>query len=139
MTAIFTPAPLLPLCPDRGLAPLSEIEAHRHGATARVDAVRAAFARCRRGAGDGHARHGAVAAGRVGFDDPVIAAVMAHHEHPGAAIPADNILREIRLIKSPLEVALMARAAEANAAALMAVGKAARAGARITNCRRSSG
>ena len=36
----------------------------------------------------------------------------------------------MRLIKSPLEVALMARAAEANAAALVAVAQAARAGAR---------
>ena len=69
-------------------------------------------------------------AGRIGYDDPVIAAVAEHHGHPGELVRADNSLREIRLIKSPLEVALMARAAEANVGALTAVGQAVRAGAR---------
>ena len=55
--------------------------------------------------------------------------VAARHDHPGALVQADNILREIRLIKSPLEQALMARAAKANVDALNAVGQAVRAGA----------
>lgn len=67
--------------------------------------------------------------GRVGFDHAVVAEVAERHEHPGAMVQADNILREIRLIKSPLEQALMARAARANVDALNAVGHAIRAGA----------
>ncbi len=124
----FTPAPLMTLCPDRGLAPLSGLETHRHEATAHADAARASS----RDAGAALVtamRDMGLWQGRVGFDDPVIGAVMARHDHPGAAVPADNILREIRLIKSPLEVSLMSRAAEVNAAALLAVGRAARAGA----------
>ena len=67
--------------------------------------------------------------GRIGFDHPVIAEVAARHDHPGAMVQANNILREIRLVKSPLEQALMARAARANVDALNAVGHAIRAGA----------
>ncbi|KQM19019.1 M24 family metallopeptidase [Novosphingobium sp. Leaf2] len=67
--------------------------------------------------------------GRIGYDHPVIAQVAGRHEHPGAMVQADNVLREIRLVKSPLEHALMARAAIANVDALNAVGHAVRAGA----------
>lgn len=67
--------------------------------------------------------------GRIGFDHSVIAEVATRHGHPGEMVQADNILREIRLIKSPLEQALMARAARANVDALNAVGHAIRAGA----------
>jgi Xaa-Pro aminopeptidase len=67
--------------------------------------------------------------GRIGIDHPVLAEVLARGDHPGEAVWADNILREIRLVKSPLEIALMARAAQANAAALGAVGRAVREGA----------
>jgi Xaa-Pro aminopeptidase len=119
----LSPIPLVPLCPDRGLEPMSEIETHRAQASARriVQDSGAALVSAMREKG--------LWRGRIGFDDPLIAEVMARNDHPGAAIPADNILREIRLIKSLLEVQLMARAAEANALALVAVGAAARAGA----------
>jgi Xaa-Pro aminopeptidase len=113
-----------PLCPDCGLEPLSPVEAHRAQATARqhLHDSGAALVTAMREMG--------LWSGNIGFDDPVIAEVLARRDHPGECIQADNILREVRLIKSPLEIALMARAAEANAAALVAVGHAARAGAR---------
>lgn len=120
----FTAPTLPPLCSDRGAEPLSMIEAHRAQASARkyMRDVGAALITAMRDMG--------LSGGRIGVDDPLIAEVMARHELLAGAIPADNILREIRLTKSPLEVQLMSRAAEANAAALVAVGHAARAGAR---------
>jgi Xaa-Pro aminopeptidase len=113
----------VPLCPDRLVEPLSLIERRRASAVAREDLrdCGAAIVTAIREMG--------LSGGRIGFDDPIIDEVLARHDHPGATIPADNILREIRLIKSRLEVQLMARAAEANALALVAVGAAVRAGA----------
>ncbi|WP_343614603.1 M24 family metallopeptidase [Novosphingobium sp.] len=118
----------VPMCPDRGLAPLSPLEAHRLATSAASLKERAAY----RNAG------GALVAalkacgawgGRVGWDDGVVPVVLARHDHPGEAVHAENALREIRLIKSPLEQALMARAAQANAQALAAVAQGVRAGA----------
>ncbi|MEJ6009797.1 M24 family metallopeptidase [Novosphingobium aquae] len=118
-----------PMCPDSGEVALSALERHRADALAMVDPGRGDFRDV--GAALVNAMKGmGLWRGRVGFDDPVIAAVMARHEYPGAAVPADNIVREIRLIKSPLEQALMARAAEANAQAVIAAAQTARAGAR---------
>lgn len=117
--------PVLPTCTGMHLtAP----EAHRARASA-------ALAGSERMAADaGGAIVGAMRAlglwhGRIGFDHAVIAEVAARHDHPGDLVQAENILREIRLIKSPLEQALMARAARANVDALNAVGHAIRAGA----------
>ena len=124
-----SPAPAFPLCADAGLAPLSGLETHRRGELDRVSPDHSAF----RDAGSAlvSAMKGmGLWSGRIGYDDPVIAAVMARREHPGEAVPADNAVREIRLIKSPLEQKLMARAAEANAQALLATAHAVRAGAR---------
>jgi Xaa-Pro aminopeptidase len=125
----FAPEPDFPLCPDAGGAPLSLLEAHRADALARAGQQRSGL-RDAGGALVSAMKGMGLWRGSIGFDDPVIAAVMARHEHPGEAVPADNILRNIRLIKSPLEQALMARAAEANAQALIAAAKVARAGAR---------
>ena len=112
---------------DRGMAPLTDVEVRRRSHLT--------------AATDRHAIHhdagGALAAamrdlglwrGTIGFDHAVIAAVCEHHGHPGRAIQADNILRNIRLIKSPLEIDLMRRASWANVAAVQAAGKAIRAG-----------
>lgn len=122
------PVPDGPVLPTGSSAPLTAAEHHR----AQASAALAGAERMARDAG------GAIVAamrglglwqGRIGFDSPVVAEVAARHQHPGAMVPADNILREIRLIKSPLEQALMARAARANVDALNAVGHAIRAGA----------
>lgn len=117
-----------PLCPDRGFAPLSAMEQHRFAISGAALKHRAAYR---------HAGGALVAAlrelgawgGRIGWDDPLIAGVLARHDHRGESIAADNAMREIRLIKSPQEIALMRRAADANAEALVAVAQAVRAGA----------
>ncbi|MET0364085.1 MAG: M24 family metallopeptidase [Sphingobium sp.] len=74
--------------------------------------------------------------GRIAHDHPVIASVADLHDRPGALVPADNILREIRIIKSPLELQLMRRAAQANADAVDAVMASVRAGAGYGELRR---
>jgi Xaa-Pro aminopeptidase len=120
--------PGAPVLPQRDAAPLTAAEAHRAmisgreaGAmTAHGDAG-AAIVAAMRGLGLWH--------GRIGFDHPVIAEVALRHEHPGTLVQADNVLREIRLVKSPLEHALMAHAARANVDALNAVGHAIRSDA----------
>lgn len=118
-----------PVMPERDLAPLVAVEERRNAATAAVDPLRqgygdtgAAIVAAMRDMGLWDGR-------RIGFDHGVIAEVAGRHGHPGIMVQADNILREIRMIKSPLEIALMARAAEANVAALNATGQAIRAGA----------
>jgi Xaa-Pro aminopeptidase len=74
--------------------------------------------------------------GRIAIDHDVIAAVAERHGRPGTHGPADTILREIRIIKSPLEIALMRRAAQANADAVDAVMACVRAGVGYGELRR---
>lgn len=120
-------APVDPFA-NRGLAPLSSIEQRRR---ATADAVAAA----QRGLPDAGAalvramREMGLWQGRVACDHAVIAALCARHDHPGAVVEADNLLRRIRIIKSPLEIALMRRAAQANVDAVQAVALSIRAGA----------
>ncbi|MFT4054996.1 MAG: M24 family metallopeptidase [Novosphingobium sp.] len=120
--------PFSPVLPERHSAALNGTERHRAAVSATLSGAMTA----RSDAG------GAIVAamkglglwqGRIGFDHTVIAEVAERHDHPGAMVQADNILREIRLVKSPLEHALMARAARSNVDALNAVGHAIRAGA----------
>lgn len=119
-----------PMCNDAGEVPPSPLEQHRADELARVAPPQASLRDAGAALVAALRGMGLWTSGRVGFDDPVIARVMAHHDHPGHAVPADNIVREIRLVKSPLEQALMARAAEANVGAMLAAAQAARAGAR---------
>lgn len=119
---------MMSLFNDRGAAPLSPIEQHRMDVGAQAEEERAAMA------DSGAALVAAMRdlglwAGRIGYDEPVIAEVCLRHDHPGQIVPARNALCEIRLIKSDLERRLMARAAAANVAALDATGRAIRAGA----------
>ena len=117
-----------PVLPRRSAAPLTAAEAHRDrqsaretGANAGIADAGTAIAAAMRGLG--------LWGGRIGYDHRVIKEVAERRDHPGTMVQADNILREIRIIKSPLEVALMSRAAQANVEALNAVGRAVRAGA----------
>lgn len=117
-----------PVLPTAASMPLTVAEHHRAQASAAL--AGAARMVCDAGAAIAAAmRDLGLLQGRVGFDHSVIAEVAERHGHDGAMVQADNILREIRLIKSPLEQALMARAARANVDALNAVGHAIRAGA----------
>jgi len=125
----LSPGQAFPICADAGAVALSPVEAHRRATLDDADRNRttardtgAALVSAMKGVG--------LWRGRIGFDHPVIAGVMARHDHPGEAVAADNPIRDIRMIKSPLEQALMARAAQANADALLAVAQAVRAGAR---------
>lgn len=97
-----------PVLPQRSEQHLTAPEAHR----ARISAALAGLERMAQDAGAaivGAMRAMGLWRGRIGFDHPVIAQVAAHHDHPGAMVRADNPLREIRMVKSPLEHALMAR------------------------------
>lgn len=74
--------------------------------------------------------------GTIGYDHPLIRAIGERHERPGAMVPADTILRHIRIIKSPLEIALMRRGAQGNALAVDAVVASVKAGANYRELRR---
>lgn len=113
---------------DRGAVPLDPVEALRR------DYLRRALDRhgIARDAGAALAqamRQMCMWQGRVAFDHPVTAAVCERHERPGELVNGDNILREIRMIKSPLEIALMRRASRANIDAAHAVAASMREGA----------
>ena len=122
--------------PDRGHAPPTDVERRRRAALGRVPLARrtvrdagGALAKAMRGLG--------LWQGRVGFDHAVIAAVAQRHGHPGTMVPADNILRAIRIVKSPLEIRLMRRASAANVAAIDTVIRSVRAGASHAELRRA--
>jgi Xaa-Pro aminopeptidase len=120
--------PAKDLCADRGLVALTSVERRRRAALDAVPASR----QCLHDAGAALVqalREFGLWRGRLAFDHAAIAAVCAHHDRPGTMIAADNILRQIRLVKSPLEIALMRRAAAANVAAVHAVASCIRAGA----------
>ncbi|MDE0414438.1 MAG: M24 family metallopeptidase [Gammaproteobacteria bacterium] len=126
--ALLPPDMLGPEFPDRKQAPLSAVERRRRQALDAITAARgtsadagAALVRAMKEMG--------LWKGRIACDHVVTAAVCERHGHPGEVVPGDNILRWIRLIKSPLEVRLMRRAAIANVGAVNAVGQAVRAGA----------
>lgn len=114
--------------PDLHREPLSTTETRRRSA---LDAATSA----RRGDVDAGAalvramRDLGLWRGRVAYDHPVIAAVCTRHDRPGELVPGDNVLRWIRLVKSPLEIMLLRRAAAANAAAIHELGRYVRAGA----------
>ena len=127
-SALLPPEELRPEFPDRKQAPLSPVELRRRQALNAVTAARgtsadagAALVRAMKEMG--------LWTGRIACDHVVTAAVCEHHDHPGDIVPGDNILRWIRLVKSPLEIRLMRRAAIANVGAVTAVGRSVRAGA----------
>lgn len=122
--------------PDRGRAPLSEVEQRRRAALQRVPPAQrtvrdagAALVQAMKSRG--------LWQGRVGFDHPVIHEVAVRHGHPGTMVAADNILRAIRLVKSPLEIRLMRRASAANLAAVDAAVRIVRDGASHAELRRA--
>ena len=128
-------APVTGDFPDRASAALSAIERRRRAVVDAATETRGPFADA--GAAlAGAMRDMGLWNGRIAYDHPVIAAVCARRDHPGALVPGDNILRWIRLVKSPLEIALMRRASVANVEAVAAVGRSVRAGARYSDLRR---
>jgi Xaa-Pro aminopeptidase len=119
---------------DLGASPLSSLETRRR---AKMDAACAARASSvdAGGALVRAMRDMGLWSGRIAFDHPLIAAVCANRDHPGELVPADNYLRWIRIVKSPLEIELMRRASAANVQAVNAVGDSVRAGASTRDLR----
>jgi Xaa-Pro aminopeptidase len=72
----------------------------------------------------------------LAYDHDVIRAVCERRGWSGALIPGDNILRWIRIVKSPLEIELMKQGATANALAVEAAVAAVREGASYRDIRR---
>ena len=113
---------------DAERAPLSDIERRRRDKLDIAQALQGtrkdagnALIRAIRGMG--------LQTGRVGYDHPLIAAICERHQLETKLVPADTALGWIRLVKSPLELQLMRRAAGANAEAVNRVARAIRAGA----------
>lgn len=122
------PVPHYELCMDKGEAPLSGLEEHRSRSLSGVADDRGWIGDC--GAALCQAmRDMGIWKGRIGIDHRVTQQVLERNDCPADQLWADNVLREIRMVKSPLEIALMSRAAEANVQALNAVGRAVREGA----------
>ncbi len=116
------------ICPDKEAASLSDLEQHRSATLSQVDEHARWIGDC--GAAICTAiKDMGLWKGRIGFDHTSISEVLQRNEAPAELVWADNILREIRMVKSPLEIALMRRAAQANVEALTAVGNAVREGA----------
>ncbi len=120
---------------DRGLAPLSAIEQRRRATADAVPIDRrllpdagAALVRAMQQMG--------LWRGRVACDHAVVTALCQRHDHPGELLAADNLLRQIRIIKSPLELELMRRGAQANVEAVQAVTRSIRDGALYGDLRR---
>lgn len=120
---------------DRGIEPQTAVEIRRRE---RTDAAIAAgrYFHDAGGALVRALRDMGLWRGTLAYDHSVIRTVAERNERPGALVPADNVLRWIRMVKSPLEIALMRRGAEANAAAVDAVIAQARAGADYREMRR---
>jgi Xaa-Pro aminopeptidase len=120
---------------DRGQAPMTPVELRRQ---ARTDAALAggAFLADAGGALARALREMGLWSGRLACDHPVLREVFERRGRPGELVPADNVLRWIRIVKSPLELALMRRAAEANALAVDAAVAQVRAGADYREIRR---
>lgn len=120
---------------DKGKAPVTGVEGRRRGETDRVLASGRLFAEAG-GALSQALKDMGLWSGTLAYDSPVVRDVCERRERPGALVPADNLLRWIRIAKSPLELDLMRRGAQANAEAVDAVIAQVRAGAGYRDLRR---
>ena len=108
---------------DKGDVPMGELELHRRAAV-EAAAERHGVSAEREFAMARAARALDMTGGRIGVDHIAIMAMLESSPLSATAVPADNTLRKIRLVKSPREIELMRLAAQANAeAALAAVAK----------------
>ena len=107
---------------DKGDVPMGELELHRRAAVEAVTQRHGVSAE-REFTMVKAARALDMTGGRIGVDHMAIMAMLESSPLSATAVPADNTLRKIRLVKSPLEIELMRLAAQANAeAALASVG-----------------
>ena len=113
---------------DKGDVPMGELETHRRAAVEAVTerhgvSAEREFAMVRA------ARALGMTGGRIGVDHMAIMAMLESAPLAVTAVPADNTLRKIRLVKSPREIELMRLAAQANAEAALAAAATVREGA----------
>ena len=120
---------------DRQSAPMTTVEQRRRTETDRILATRHLYAEAG-GALIGAFKDMGLWNGTLAVDHSVVAAVDEQHKRPGRTVAGDNILRWIRIVKSPLELELMKRGAQANAAAVDAVVATVREGAGYRELRR---
>ena len=121
---------------DRGEAPLDEVEAQRlstmsHSLTTRplegglIKALSTALTDM------------GLLGSAIGYDNSSIAAWLTLGDLAGSLHDADDALRWIRLVKSPLEIALMRQSSAINVAAIHAAVRQIRAGASYRDLRRA--
>ena len=112
---------------DKGAVPMGTVEKNRRAA------VEAAAARNGISAEREWAMVKAARAldmtGRIGVDHMAVMAMLESSPLSVTAVPADNTLRRIRLVKSPREIELMRLASQANAEAALAAAATVREGA----------
>ena len=113
---------------DKGNVPMGELELHRR-ATVEAAAERHGVSAEREFAMFKAARALDMTGGRIGVDHMAIMAMLESSPLSITAVPADNTLRKIRLVKSPREIELMRLAAQANAEAALAAAATVREGA----------
>ena len=113
---------------DKGDVPMGELELHRRAAVEAVTQRHGVSAE-REFAMVKAARALGMTRGRVGVDHMATMAMLESSPLSIAAVPADNTLRKIRLVKSPREIELMRLAAQANAEAALAAAATVREGA----------
>ena len=113
---------------DKGDVPMGELELHRRAAVEAVTQRHGVSAE-REFAMVKAARALGMTRGRVGVDHMATMAMLESSPLSIAAVPADNTLRKIRLVKSPREIELMRLAAQANSEAALAAAATVREGA----------
>ncbi len=113
---------------DKGEAPIGQIEAHRRAAVEAVGARNGVSAE-REWAMAKAARALGLEKGRIGVDHMAVMAMLESSSLGATAVPGENTMRKIRLVKSPREIELMRLASQANAEAALAAAATVRDGA----------
>ncbi len=121
---------------DRGEAPLDVVELQRATLASQSAAARPlqdGAIKALRNALKDMGLHG----GAIGYDHLAVGDWLRAGDLAGSLHQADDALRQIRLVKSPLEIALMRRSSAINVAAIHAAVRQVRAGASYRDLRRA--
>ena len=113
---------------DKGAVPMGTVERNRRAAVEAAAESNGVSAE-REWAMLEAARALGMTGGRIGVDHMATMAMLEASPLSATAVPADNTLRNIRLVKSPREIELMRLASQANAEAALAAAATVREGA----------
>jgi Xaa-Pro aminopeptidase len=116
----FPPETVLPLFADQACSQLTDIEARRRRQTDAALAQDHYFVHAG-GALEAALRDHGLDTKSIAIDHPTIREVCARRNWACRLSDADNLMRWIRIVKSPLEIELMKRGAQANVDAVNAV------------------